>query len=129
MKREAILDNPEIHQAFIDFAKGAIPRRVQVGRYMLMPDHLHFFVAFSPEAPTLSLWMKSLKNSLSKILRHRGALSPHWQKDFFDHVMRSEESYHEKWNYVVMNPVRAGLVVNSSDWPYQDEICVLRFHS
>jgi hypothetical protein len=49
-------------------------------------------------------------------------LSPHWEKDFFDHVMRSEESYEQKWLYVRENPVRAGLVKRWEDWSYQGEI-------
>ena len=41
-----------------------------------------------------------------------------WQEEFFDHVLRSHESYSEKWNYVEQNPVREGLVENAGDWPY-----------
>jgi putative transposase len=51
-----------------------------------------------------------IKNTLSKTLRINGIAAPHWQKDFFDHVLRSEEPYQEKWHYVRENPVRAGLV-------------------
>lgn len=51
-----------------------------------------------------------------------------WQDGFFDHVLRSSESYSEKWNYVRMNPVRAGLVNNAEDWPFSGgEIDVLRW--
>jgi hypothetical protein len=50
--------------------------------------------------------------------------SPIWQRGFFDHVLRSDESYAEKWNYVRANPVRAGLV-NDPDWPYAGEIVVI----
>jgi len=70
----------------------------------------------------LSEWMKSLKNSLSKTLRGMNVPAPHWQKGFFDHVMRSEESYSEKWLYVAENPVRKKLAACSEDWPYQGEI-------
>ena len=45
-----------------------------------------------------------------------------WQDGFFDHLLRSGESYAEKWNYVRMNPVRAGLVARPEDWPYSGEI-------
>ena len=52
-----------------------------------------------------------------------------WQPGFFDHVLRSNESYSQKWNYVRENPVRAGLVKSVEglvksveDWPYQGEI-------
>jgi putative transposase len=45
-----------------------------------------------------------------------------WQEEFFDHILRSSESYSQKWEYVKENPVRAGLVNNSDDWPFQGEI-------
>jgi putative transposase len=54
-----------------------------------------------------------------------GVSAPHWQKGFFDHVLRSEESYSEKWLYVVENPVRRGLVAQAQDWPFQGEIAPL----
>jgi hypothetical protein len=47
------------------------------------------------------------------------------QAGFFDHILRSDESYSEKWNYVRDNPVRAGLVETADDWPYQGEIVVI----
>jgi putative transposase len=50
----------------------------------------------------------------------------HWQKGFFDHVLRSTESYSEKWLYMVENSVRAGLVTDWKQWPYQGEIQPLR---
>ena len=50
-----------------------------------------------------------------------------WQTGFFDHVLRSGESYGEKWEYVRMNPVRAGLAARPEDWPYAGEIEVLRW--
>ena len=60
-----------------------------------------------------------LKRNLSKAIRSE---SPHWQKGFFDHLIRHSESYSEKWQYVEQNPVRAGLVTESEDWPWQGEI-------
>ena len=32
-----------------------------------------------------------------------------WQAGFFDHLLRSDESAEQKWEYVRQNPVRAGL--------------------
>ena len=45
-----------------------------------------------------------------------------WQEEFFDHVLRSDETYSQKWDYVRENPVRAGLVARVEDWPWQGEI-------
>lgn len=100
---------------------------VCVGRYVLMPDHLHLFASFAPTAPSLSSWVKSLKNTLSKHWRMIGQSAPHWQKGFFDHVLRSSSSYAEKWEYVAANPVRAGLVQQADHWPYQGAVHDLRF--
>ena len=43
-----------------------------------------------------------------------------WQRELF--VLRSNESYSEKWNYVFDNPVRAGLVSTAQEWKYAGEI-------
>jgi len=48
-----------------------------------------------------------------------------WQRGFFDHLIWSDESYSEKWNYVQQNPVRAGLVRDADEWPFQGEIVAI----
>jgi len=48
-----------------------------------------------------------------------------WQREFLDHVLRSEESFAQKWEYARQNPVRAGLVADADWWPYQGEIAIL----
>ena len=110
--RRKTLDNEAVHRSFENFAAKAVPHGIWVGRYVLMPDHLHLFAAFAPDSMSLTVWVASLKNSLSKTLRERGQTAPHWQRGFFDRLLRSSESYQSKWTYVRMNPVRAGLVVD-----------------
>lgn len=39
----------------------------------------------------------------------------------FDRLLRSAESLHDKWLYLQENPVRAGLVKDWRDWPYQKQ--------
>lgn len=93
-----------------------------VGRYVIMPDHIHFFCAKSSPGTghSLSQFMRGWKEWTSKAIIQSGSVSlPVWQKGFFDHVMRSGESYSEKWAYVRDNPVRAGLVRSGEEWPYQ----------
>jgi hypothetical protein len=57
----------------------------------------------------------------SQMFMHSGV----WQREFFDHVVRSNKSYAEKWNYVQENPVRAGLVKSADHWSYSGEIEIL----
>ena len=124
--RRPILANNALHQAFLDFAAAGECHGAYIGAYVIMPDHMHFFIALHPDQ-TLSVWMKSLKNSLSKSLRRLGVASPHFQKGFFDHVLRSSESYSQKWDYVRDNPVRAGLVQSWEGWPYCGEVWPLEY--
>jgi REP element-mobilizing transposase RayT len=125
--RRHIFATEAIHAAFITFATAATVHGAFVGRYVIMPDHIHLFVALDPEKTTLSAWVKSLKNHVSKVLRNQGEPPPHWQRGFFDHALRSGESYDEKWQYVLQNPVRAKLVSEPEDWPYQGEINPLEY--
>jgi putative transposase len=85
-----------------------------------MPDHLHLFVC-GPHDFMLAEWMKGLKRGISNACRAHSK-RVRWQPGFFDHLIRNDESYGEKWNYVRDNPVRAGLVTIADDWPYQGEI-------
>jgi len=41
-----------------------------------------------------------------------------WQRDFFDHRLRWEESYTEKAHYIRQNPVRKDLVKEPAQWPF-----------
>lgn len=126
-ERRLLLNNIDVHAQLIQFGKAGADRGAWLGAYVLMPDHLHAFVMIDDERLTLSTWIKSMKNSLSKTLRLQCVASPHWQKGFFDHVLRSNESYSQKWNYVRENPMRAGLVKHWEEWPFVGEIFDLEF--
>jgi putative transposase len=126
-QRAATLASPEVHACFRAFAEKAGEHGVAVGRYVIMPDHVHLFVVLSEGGLTLARWVQSLKAVLGKTLLAQGRPKPHWQEGFFDHLLRSGESYGEKWDYVRLNPVRARLVETPEAWPYQGEIEVLQF--
>jgi putative transposase len=91
-----------------------------VGRYVLMPDHLHLFC--SPTmgtSVTLTQWVSFWKSHTARHWPDPGD-TPVWQRDFWDTQLRKEESYSNKWQYLLENPMRAGLVQNAMDWPYPD---------
>jgi REP-associated tyrosine transposase len=99
-----------------------------VGRYVIMQDHVHFFCRPERDAKSLSDFVGSWKSYASRKINALGrprsapAATTLWQREFFDHVLRSNESYSQKWNYIRDNPVRAGLVSSADDWPYAGEI-------
>ncbi len=123
-ERRKLLATDAVHAAFVAFASQANSRHnVAVGRYVIMPDHVHFFVR-RPDDLELGRWVGMLKQTLAKQIAPAGTL-PMWQRGFFDHLLRSDESYAQKWNYVRENPVRAGLVTNADEWRYSGEIVVI----
>ena len=124
--RRPLLTEERIHMILIDEWTSACELHGwQVGRYVVMPDHVHFFARASDEDNTKSLsdfigaWKRWTSRRINIDLASRGAV---WQPEFFDHVLRSSESYSEKWDYVRANPVRAGLVDSADEWVFAGEI-------
>jgi len=98
-----------------------------VGRYVLMPDHIHLFCAPGTLPPEpLKQWVRYWKNLASKNWP-RPNEHPIWQRDFWDTQLRRHENYDEKWEYVLENPVRAGLVSRFEEWPFHGELNVLHW--
>ena len=98
-----------------------------VGRFVLMPDHVHLFARAAMDAKPLADWMQTWKSLSSRrmavILR---TAPPVWQKDYFDRFLRSTDNYQAKWHYVEMNPVRKGLCSLPAEWPWQGALFELR---
>ncbi len=130
--RATLLATAEVHEAFVEYCRRAGEFGIGVGRYELMPDHIYLFVCFGIGCKiTLGDWIKGLKGELDRVLLligHEPAKIPgqrlysFWQPGFNDHLLRSDESYAQKWEYVFQNPVRGGLVARAEDWPYAGEI-------
>lgn len=126
-EHQRLLARDEIHETFCAFSINAQQYNVAVGRYVIMPDHVHLFAAFPGHGITMPMWVQSLRNVIGKKLLELGIHKPHRQEGFFDHLLRSQESYSVKWEYVRMNPVRAKLSDTPDAWPYQGEILRIPF--
>ena len=79
--------------------------------FLVMSDHVHGLFRF-PADESMQKVVAAWKRVPSR--RH----GVRWQRDFFDHRIRNEEERMEKSDYIVMNPVRKGLVEDPSQWPF-----------
>jgi len=96
-----------------------------VGRYVIMPDHLHLFCApGSHEHPDLGKWVQFRKTVVSSRWMAPQE-QPIWQHSFWDSQLRSSESYEDKWEYVRNNPVRKGFCTDPEQWNHQGTMNVL----
>jgi putative transposase len=118
--RKPRLARPEVHQHLRAAWQEATAW--VVGYYLNMPDHLHLFCAPRDLTFTFDGWTTFWERNFRR-LHQDPAIK--WQRKPFHHRLRQSESYSQKWNYVRENPVRAGLVQNPDDWPYQGELTVL----
>src|SRR5262245_30525535 len=72
----------------------------RVGRFVIMPDHLHLF-CMPAEFPARGLvqWVRYWKSIVSRRWP-RLEEKPVWQLDFWDTQLRDHHHYDEKWSYV-----------------------------
>lgn len=94
----------------------------RVGRYVIMPDHLHYFATNIDPLIDLDRWVRYWKSQFTKHQRRTNPGAVVWQTDHWDVTIRTWQKYDEKWEYVRLNPVRHGLVADASAWPFQGEI-------
>jgi putative transposase len=78
---------------------------------LLMPDHLHLLIGIDGSTP-----LSDLIRDFKRITARRTAVR--WQRNYFDHRVRKDESLAEKADYILNNPVRAGFVTCAQEWPF-----------
>jgi len=99
------------------------PAKVWMHGAVVMPNHVH--PVFTPGSDGkgnpfgLAQIMNGIKgtsaHTVNRVLGRRG---PVWQRESFDHILRTDESIREKVNYICANPVRKGLVQSEDEYPW-----------
>jgi putative transposase len=88
---------------------------VQLWAYCLMPNHVHLIVA-PPDEGALAALFRRVHHLYAMRINRRGAWSGHlWQARFSSAPM-GERYLRRAAAYVLLNPVRAGLVREAQDW-------------
>ncbi|MBO9368155.1 MAG: transposase [Chloroflexi bacterium] len=121
------LENDEIAQIVADALHYLDGKKYELIAYCIMPNHVH--VVFKPLIKTQDEQgeyyypvyeiMRSLKGftawKINRILNQKGAF---WQEESYDHVVRDESELQRIVEYVLMNPVKAGLVESPEMWKW-----------
>ena len=97
-------------------------RRFNLHGLVVMPDHVHLVLTpLADENGTFSFAeiMQGIKGAsahrINQLLGRKGYV---WQQESFDRVLRREENIGDKVDYVLGNPVRAGLVNLPWEYPW-----------
>jgi len=92
--------------------------------WVLMPDHWHGLVRLG-STDRLSKCMLRIKSAVARAVnRSEGRSGRVWQDGFHDRAVRDPARLFEVARYVVLNPVRAGLVSNASDYPFWNSVWI-----
>jgi len=98
-----------VHTVFAPFLSGAELREGRSFRGL----------SFLSENPPLDAIMKSMKGytawEANRVLGRKGTF---WEKESYDHVVRNDAEFHRIMNYVLNNPVKAGLVSSWDQWKW-----------
>lgn len=97
--------------------KVAGSRSFNVHAYCIMPDHLHVLAEGLALTSNFQNFVKTFKIKTSREFAGwtQQAL---WQKKYYEHILRPDESVESVAWYIWLNPVRAGLVKSPADYPY-----------
>ncbi len=102
----------------IDF-RVTCAREVTVFTYCVMPDHVHLLLKLKEEyGKSLHNWVAAFKRYTARAIGEQFDVRPLWQKNFYEHVVRKQESLEKIAQYIVDNPVRKGLVDDWQKYPY-----------
>ena len=80
--------------------------------FLLLPDHLHALLSFPRD--------KGMGRIVGNWKRfHNKNTGIDWQDNYFDHRLRSEKEFEEKYAYIEQNPVALGLCDRADDWTWR----------
>ena len=120
-KANRIPFTPQARDAILQHCLHDHGKRYDLHAAVVMPDHVHLLLLPLRDEKgwpySLPVILKLLKGtsarSINKLLGSTGSV---WQEESFDHVLRSQESFEEKLEYLRQNPVRRRLVNRPEDY-------------
>ena len=103
---------------------------ISVDKYIIMPDHIHFILSVNgahpdgmsrtPDgmsrtpSPTVAKTNSAVARFVSTFKRfsHKEIGKPIFQRSYYDHIIRDQNDYNEKWEYIENNPQKCILANN-----------------
>jgi 8-oxo-dGTP diphosphatase len=94
-----------------------VHRAYDLGAWVVMPNHVHIVIQPYEPLPKIMRWLKTATaNRANKIVGITG--DPFWQREYYDHWIRSAKELNSITAYIERNPVSADLVSHPEEWPW-----------
>ena len=90
---------------------------------VVMPEHVHLLTTPLRNEAGDVYWLadilKGIKGASARdVNRILGSSGPVWEEESLDHIIRSDESLQQKFEYIQLNPVRRGLVKSPEEYQW-----------
>jgi REP element-mobilizing transposase RayT len=108
------LANPLVARVVKEAIRKFEGARYRCYAWCVMPNHVHAILrplATRRLSEILHTWKSYSANRANRILERSGRF---WQREYFDRIIRDDESFHRIVKYVLGNPRKAGL----RDWQW-----------
>jgi putative transposase len=86
--------------------------------YCLMPDHFHVLARPAEQSAVLSAFIGAFKSLSTRCCWKEGFQGALWQKHFYEHIVRTEESLVAVVEYILDNPVRSGIAASRNEYAH-----------
>ncbi|BES71508.1 transposase [Marinobacter nanhaiticus D15-8W] len=94
-----------------------VQKLATITAWVVMPDHLHLLLSLTCE--------KGLGHVVARLKIHssrNAGMQIPWQKGFHERTLRSSDDRRDIARYIILNPVRAGLVRSIRYYPHWDSV-------
>ena len=118
MDRKPYLAETRVADVVADALRFRHGRSAEIYMFCVMPDHLHVLFSLGQPGRSLSRWVGDFKRWVDRELRIRGGLELRWQPNFFERVVRDDKELSTIAEYILLNPVRQGLVSRWQDYTW-----------
>jgi len=116
--RKEIFNDHEVALEIINQLKGTAKKlNFRIFEYCIMPDHIHLLVGENEGGIHLIKFIQCFKQNTGYNFKKRYGTHL-WQKSYYDHILRKEESVVDTARYILNNPVRKGLVSKFREYPF-----------
>jgi REP element-mobilizing transposase RayT len=109
------LQRTDVAQVVVDAIRRGAETDYRLHTWTIMPNHVHLL--FTPHADVPKL-MRNLKGSTARyanrLLGRTG--TPFWQDESYDRLVRDPDEFRKSQNYILQNPVRAGLARSAEEY-------------
>ena len=111
------LKDPVIADMLVEALRyGEAPRKsYELHAWVIMPNHVHVVMQPRRKLDTVMSWFKKSTAVRANALLGRTG-QEFWQREYYDHWIRTEKEFADTIRYVEANPVSAGLVESPEDW-------------